>query len=309
MIINTEGSEAVMLLMLKDDRKNLSMGDFCKNRTVVVTGAGSGHGRAYAMALGAQGANLIVNDTNANAVQETVDIITRDGGSAIANLDSITDYNSAFDIVNSALGAFGNLHAIINTAGHNRDRAFTALSEDDWDQVMRVTLKGHFCISSHAAKYWRQQSEEGNPVNARIINTSSRAGLFGAAGQSNYSAASGAVLTLTLSQAAELSAYGITANVVAPQSRTAMTEKFQAGPTIASTQGEFDASDPSTAALLICYLVSAQSSHISGHCFESIGGKLAIAQGWKSGSANDKAVRYDLSEIGDVIEGLLKAHA
>jgi len=280
------------------------MGDFCKDRTVIITGAGGGLGRAYALALGAEGANVVVNDINAETAQATVDAITVSGGNAIVNLGDITSYDAAFDIVKSAIDAFGDLHAVVNNAGNNRDRMFTSLSEDDWDQVIRVHLKGHFCISSHAAKYWRQQSKEGKEVNARIINTSSGAGLQGSVGQTNYSAAKGGILTLTLNQAAELGRYGITANAVAPQGRTGMTEEVFADMMKIPEDGSFDKFDPANVAPLICYLVSEKSSHVTGHCFESFGGKLSIAEGWKTGPVEDKGERYDVSEVGDVIARL-----
>jgi len=195
---------------------------------------------------------------------------------------------------------------LVNNAGNNRDRMFTSLSEDDWDQVIRVHLKGHFCISSHAAKYWRQQSKEGKSVNARIINTSSGAGLKGSVGQTNYSAAKGGILTLTLNQSAELGRYGITANAVAPQGRTGMTEEVFADMMKIPEDGSFDKYDPANVAPLICYLVSENSSNLTGHCFESFGGKLSIAQGWKTGPVKDKGARYEVSEIGDVIAELEK---
>lgn len=284
------------------------MGGFCQDRTVVITGAGGGLGRAYALALGAQGANVIVNDINAQTAQATVDAIMDAGGKAIVNLGDITDYESAFEIVKSAIDEFGDLHAVINNAGNNRDRMFTSLSEEDWDLVIKVHLKGHFCISSHAAKYWRQQSKEGKEVNARIINTSSGAGLQGSVGQSNYSAAKGAILTLTLNQAAELGRYGITANAIAPQGRTGMTEDVFADMMKVPEDGSFDRFNPANVAPLICYLVSEQSTHLNGHCFESFGGKLSIAQGWKTGAVKDKGARYDVNEIGEVIEDLLAEH-
>jgi NAD(P)-dependent dehydrogenase (short-subunit alcohol dehydrogenase family) len=182
---------------------------------------------------------------------------------------------------------------------------FTSLSEDDWDQVIRVHLKGHFCISSHAAKYWRQQSKEGNAVNARIINTSSGAGLQGSIGQTNYSAAKGGILSLTLNQSAELKRYGITANAVAPQGRTGMTEKVFADMMKVPEDGSFDKFDPANVAPLICFLVSEKSSNISGICFESFGGKLSISEGWKTGPIKDKGERYHVQEIGEVISELV----
>lgn len=280
------------------------MAQSCKDRTAIITGAGGGLGRAYALALGAEGANVVVNDINAETAQATVDAIIDSGGKAVVNLGDITDYNSAFDIVKSAIDEFGDLHAVVNNAGNNRDRMFTSLSEEDWDLVIKVHLKGHFCISSHAAKYWRQQSKEGKAVNARIINTSSGAGLQGSVGQSNYAAAKGGILTLTLNQAAELGRYGITANAVAPQGRTGMTEEVFADMMKVPEDGSFDRFDPANVAPLICYLVSEQSSGLTGHCFESFGGKLSIADGWKTGPVKDKGARYDVSEIGGVISKL-----
>lgn len=281
------------------------MVDFCKDRTVIITGAGGGFGRAYALALGLEGANVVVNDINSDTASKTVEDIISNGGRAIIDTNDITSYDASFDIVDSAIKEFGSLHAVINNAGNNRDRMFTSLSEDDWDQVIRVHLKGHFCISSHAAKYWRQQSKEGNAVNARIINTSSGAGLQGSIGQTNYSAAKGGILSLTLNQSAELKRYGITANAVAPQGRTGMTEKVFADMMKVPEDGSFDKFDPANVAPLICFLVSEKSSNISGICFESFGGKLSISEGWKTGPIKDKGERYHVQEIGEVISELV----
>lgn len=286
--------------------KDYNMGDFCKDRTVIVTGAGGGLGRAYAVALCAEGANVVVNDINETTANETVELIKSAGGKAITNLDDITNYESAHGIVKAAIDEFGELHAVVNNAGNNRDRMFTSLSEDDWDQVIRVHLKGHFCISSHASKYWRAKSKAGEAVNARIINTSSGAGLQGSVGQTNYSAAKGGILTLTLNQSAELARYGITANAVAPQGRTGMTEDVFADMMKIPEDGSFDKFDPANVAPLIVYLVSEKSMHVTGHCFESFGGKLSIAEGWKTGPVEDKGARYNVSEIEDVISNLQK---
>lgn len=281
------------------------MVDFCKDRTVIITGAGGGLGRAYALALGLEGANVVVNDINPDTASKTVEDIISNGGRAIIDTNDITSYDASFDIVASAIKEFGSLHAVINNAGNNRDRMFTSLSEDDWDQVIRVHLKGHFCISSHAAKYWRQQCKEGNAVNARIINTSSGAGLQGSIGQTNYSAAKGGILSLTLNQSAELKRYGITANAVAPQGRTGMTEEVFADMMKVPEDGSFDKFDPANVAPLICFLVSEKSSNISGICFESFGGKLSISEGWKTGPIKDKGERYHVQELGEVISELV----
>ncbi len=280
----------------------------CDNRTAIVTGSGYGLGRAYAVALAAAGANVVVNDIDQVRADETVTMLKEAGGNAITSLHDITDYEAAGEIVKDALEAFGSLHIVVNNAGNNCDRMFTSLTEAEWDAVIAVHLKGHFCVSSHAAKYWRNLQKDGTDPQARIINTSSGAGLQGSVGQSNYAAAKGGILTLTLNQAAELARYGITANAIAPQGRTGMTEDVFAEMMKKPEDGSFDVFDPANVAPLIVYLCSVQSAHINGHCFEAFGGKLSIAQGWKTGAVHDKGARYEPQEIGEVIDELLKNH-
>ena len=278
----------------------------CDNRTIIITGAGGGLGRAYAIALGAAGGNIVVNDINPDTAAETVKIINDAGGQAIVNLDDITDYDSAGKILAATIERFGDVHAVVNNAGNNRDRMFTSLSESDWDDVIRVHLKGHFCLSSHAAKYWREKSKNGENPDARIINTSSGAGLQGSVGQTNYAAAKGGILTLTLNQSAELARYGITANSVAPQGRTGMTEEVFADMMKVPEDGSFDKFDPANVAPLIVYLCSPASADINGYCFESFGGKLSIADGYKTGLIKDKEARYEPEEIEAVIRELIE---
>ena len=278
----------------------------CDNRTIIITGAGGGLGRAYAIALGAAGGNIVVNDINPDTAAETVKIINDAGGQAIVNLDDITDYDSAGKILAATIERFGDVHAVVNNAGNNRDRMFTSLSESDWDDVIRVHLKGHFCLSSHAAKYWREKSKNGENPDARIINTSSGAGLQGSVGQTNYAAAKGGILTLTLNQSAELARYGIAANSVAPQGRTGMTEEVFADMMKVPEDGSFDKFDPANVAPLIVYLCSPASVDINGYCFESFGGKLSIADGYKTGPIKDKEARYEPEEIEAVIRELIE---
>jgi len=281
------------------------MTGFCEGRTAIVTGAGNGLGKSYALLLAAEGAHVVVNDINAEKAQRTVDEITAAGGKAICDLSDITDYEAAGGIVASAISTFGDLHCVINNAGNNRDRMFASMTVDEWDDVMRVHLKGHFCISSHAVHHWRDKSKAGQDPDGRIINTSSGAGLQGSVGQTNYAAAKAGILALTLNQSAELGRYGITANAVAPQGRTGMTEKVFAEMMAPPADGGFDQYNPDNVAPLVVYLASAHSRHLTGHCFESFGGKLSIAEGWKTGPIKDKGDRYQVTEIAGIVNDLL----
>ena len=193
------------------------------DRVVIITGAGGGLGAAHARVFAAEGACVLVNDINQAAAQRVVDEITAAGGRAVVNTSDITHYADSENAVRQAIETFGDLHVVLNNAGINRDRMFASMTEQDWDAIMAVHLKGHFCITSHAVHYWRGQSKEGKPVDARIINTTSGAGLQGSIGQSNYAAAKAGIAALTLNQAAELARYNITANAVAPSARTGMT--------------------------------------------------------------------------------------
>lgn len=278
----------------------------CDGRGVIVTGAGGGLGRAYAKCLAAEGAGVLINDINAETAASCAEEIETAGGRAIVNTQNITDYGDAGEIMKAAIDAFGDVHAVVNNAGNNRDRMFTSLTPDDWDAVMAVHLKGHFCLSSHAAKRWRAQSKEGQTVSGRIINTSSGAGLQGSVAQANYSAAKAGILALTLVQAAELARYGVTANAVAPQGRTGMTEELFAERMNAPEDGSFDEFHPGNVAPLIAWLVSEQSAHVSGQCFEMYGGKISVADGWKTGPYTDKGARWETSEIGAVVDALIK---
>lgn len=279
----------------------------CEGRVAIVTGAGGGLGRAYAKRLAAEGASVVVNDINAETASSCVSEIEAAGGKAVANTGDITDYEAAGNIVKTALETFGDLHAVVNNAGNNRDRMFTSLTPDDWDAVMAVHLKGHFCISSHAAKRWRALSKDGQTVSGRIINTSSGAGLQGSVAQSNYSAAKGGILSLTLVQSAELARYGITANAIAPQGRTGMTEGVFDEMMKAPEDGGFDVFDPANVAPLIAWLVSEQSAHVTGKCFEMYGGKVSVADGWRTGVVNDKGQRWEPEELGAAIDELISS--
>ncbi|MGB1058775.1 MAG: SDR family oxidoreductase [Ketobacter sp.] len=276
----------------------------CKDRVVIITGAGGGLGAAYAKALAAEGAKVVVNDINAAAAQTTVDAIKTAGGEAIANTSDITNYDDSANAVKQAIECFGDLHAVVNNAGICRDRMFASLSEADWDAVIAVHLKGHFCISSHAVHHWRDRSKQGEKVDARIINTSSGAGLNGSVGQSNYAAAKGGIASLTLNQAAELRRYGVTANALAPAARTGMTEEVFAD-MMRKPEDGFDYYDPANVAPLVVWLCSAESAGVSGRVFEVEGGKISIADGWRSTAGVDKGARWEAAEISTAMDELL----
>jgi hypothetical protein len=277
----------------------------CDNRTVIITGAGGGLGRAYALAFAADGAAVLVNDLRLEAAEAVVDEIHAAGGDAIANCNDITTIEGARAIVDAAVAAFGEVHVLVNNAGICRDRMFVSLSEEDWDAVMRVHLRGHFCLANVLAKRWRDQAKDGLRVNARIINTSSGAGLQGSIGQSNYSAAKAGIAALTLVQAAELTRYGVTANALAPQARTGMTETVFADMMRAPEDG-FDFWAPDNVAPLVVWLGSAASGHVTGQVFEAVGGKISIADGWRLGPEVDKGGRWLPEEVGAALDGLLR---
>ncbi|MDH4558504.1 SDR family NAD(P)-dependent oxidoreductase [Pseudomonas sp. BN417] len=276
----------------------------CKDRVVIITGAGGGLGRAYALAFAAEGAKVLVNDINLPAAEAVVAEIRAQGGEALANNGDITSYAAAGEIVRQAVETLGDLHVLVNNAGICRDRMFASLTEADWDAVMAVHLKGHFCLASHAVKHWREQAKGGVAVKARIINTSSGAGLQGSIGQSNYAAAKGGIASLTLVQAAELARYGITANALAPAARTGMTEQVFADVMKKPEEG-FDHFAPENVAPLVVWLGSEASQGVTGRMFEVEGGKLSIADGWRRGPEFDKGARFVPAELGGVVEQLL----
>jgi NAD(P)-dependent dehydrogenase (short-subunit alcohol dehydrogenase family) len=277
----------------------------CAGRTVIITGAGGGLGRAYALAFAAEGANVVVNDIRQSATEDVAGEIRAAGGQAIANADDITTLATAQRIVDAALAAFGEVHVLVNNAGILRDRMFLSLSEEDWDLVMQVHLKGHFCLANILARRWRDQAKAGQPVDARIINTSSGAGLQGSVGQSNYSAAKGGVAALTLVQAAELGRYGITANALAPAARTAMTESAMAEVVKKPEDGSFDLWAAENVAPLVVWLGSEQSRHVTGQVFESQGGRISLGDGWRTGVTRDKGARWLPEEVGPVVDEIL----
>ena len=285
----------------------------CENRTVIITGAARGLGRAYALAFAAEGANVVVNDIgtslggegrDTSAADGVVAEITAAGGKALANYEDITDWDAAKRIVDAAVAEFGDLHVVVNNAGIVRDRMFVSATPEEWDATMHVHLRGHFCLSRHAVDYWRAKQKAGTNPDGRIINTSSGAGLQGSIAQAAYSTAKGGIAALTLVQAAELGRYGITANALAPSARTRMTE--QAFAEKMATEGQsFDTMDPANIAPTVVWLGSAQSAHVTGCVFELEGGKIMLEDGWREGPVVDKGARWNPAELGPVVDRLL----
>jgi len=289
------------------------MSGICQGRVVIVTGAGRGLGREHALEVARQGAKVVVNDLGVSnrgdgrdegPAREVVELIQAAGGEAVADGADVSDWGQAKALVDAALARFGRLDAVVSNAGFVRDRMFVSSTEEEWDAVIRVHLRGHFCVARHAAAHWRDEAKAGRAPDARLINTSSGAGLAGSVGQSAYSAAKAGIAALTLVQAAELCRYGITANALAPIARTRMTEAVFAEAMKRPEQG-FDESDPANVSPLVAWLVSTESRGVTGRVFEVTGGRLSVMDGWREEARVDVGRRWDPAEMGPRLAELL----
>jgi NAD(P)-dependent dehydrogenase (short-subunit alcohol dehydrogenase family) len=287
----------------------------CEGRVVIVTGAGRGIGRGHALEFARQGARVVVNDIGAELdgtgggtgpARDVAEEIRAIGGEALVNGDDVADWAGAQRLVGAAVDAFGRLDVLVNNAGFVRDRMFANVAEDEWDAVVRVHLRGHFATARWAAAYWRDQAKAGEPVDARIVNTTSGAGLMGSIGQSAYSAAKGGIVSLTLVQAAELGRYGVTANAIAPAARTRMTEQvFAETMAVPTDESAFDEMAPENVAPLVVWLGSSESADVTGRVFEVEGGKVAVADGWRHGAEIDNRDRWEPADVGGAVRKLL----
>ncbi len=271
-----------------------------QGRVAIVTGAGRGIGREHALALARSGAKVVVNDLGGSAAgegqdqtpaQQVADEIKAAGGEASANYDNVADFQGAENMIKQAIGDFGRLDILVNNAGILRDRMLVSMTEEEWDAVINVHLKGHFAPTHHAAVYWRAQSKAGEQVRGRVINTSSPSGVFGNVGQTNYGAAKAGIAAFTIIAAQELSRYGVTVNCLAPNARTRMTEQIF-GAMEPPAQG-FDPLDPANIPPIVVALCSDEAQQITGQCFFVYGGTINVLRPWDIGISLQSETTWD----------------
>jgi NAD(P)-dependent dehydrogenase (short-subunit alcohol dehydrogenase family) len=248
-------------------------------KTAIVTGAGRGIGRAEAMLLAAEGANVVVNDVDGDHAKAVVDEIVAAGGEALANNDDVASWSGAEAVVARTVAEWGQLDILVNNAGVIRDAMSFSISEEQWDDVARVHLKGHVACARFAGAHWRERAKSGEPgVTGRIVNTASESGLYGLAGQINYATAKAGIASMTIVLARELQKYGVTVNAIAPRARTRMTETVLQG--MEAAPGEFDEWDPANIAPVVAWLASEDAADVSGQVFVVFANRLHLMSGW-----------------------------
>jgi NAD(P)-dependent dehydrogenase (short-subunit alcohol dehydrogenase family) len=287
------------------------MTGLCEGRVAIVTGAGRGIGREHALSLARQGASVVVNDlggavdgsgSDLSPAEQVVEEIRAAGGQAVANADSVSSWEGAQRLVNTAVETFGDLHVVVNNAGILRDRVLANMTEEEWDAVIDVHLKGTFAPSRWAVAYWREQAKAGKPVSGRIINTTSVSGIYGNPGQTNYGAAKAGIAAFTAIAALEVGRYGVTVNAVAPVALTRMTEGLGPAP---ETDEQREMRSPRWIAPIVTWLASEESANVTGKVFEASGQMLAVAEGWVRGPVHEPV--EDPTQIGPVVAELLAA--
>jgi len=284
------------------------MARLCEGRVAIVTGAARGVGREHALGLARHGARVIVNDlggavdgtgTDKSPAQQVVEEIQAMGGEAVVNGDDVSSWNGAKNMVDQAVETFGTLDVVVNNAGILRDRMLVNMTEDEWDSVIQVHLKGTFAPSRHAAAYWRQKSKDtGEKVNARIINTSSTSGLYGNVGQTNYGAAKAGIAAFTIIAARELGRIGVTVNSISPTAYTRMTDTLRE-----YTEEDIERRDPRWVSPTIVYLSSAEANDITGRVIQAGNGRVAVCEGWRRGAEIDQI--EDAEAIGPLIREMI----
>jgi NAD(P)-dependent dehydrogenase (short-subunit alcohol dehydrogenase family) len=279
-----------------------------EGRVAIITGAGRGIGREHALLFAAEGAKVVVNDLGSaingsgddrTPAQQVVDEIRAMGGEAVANTDNVATWEGGRRLVQTALDAFGDLHVLVNNAGILRDRVLVNMTEEEWDAVITVHLKGHFVPTRHAAAYWREQAKAGREVKASVVNTSSTSGLLGNPGQANYGAAKAGIAAFTIICAQELIRYGVRSNAIAPAARTRMTESTPGLGEIVqppADPGQFDIWDPANVSPLVAWLAT-ENCPANGRVFFVQGGKVQNFQPWTLASAIEKNDRWTVAEL------------
>ena len=280
----------------------------CEGRIAVVTGAGRGLGRAHALMLATHGAKVVVNDLGSTAdgigddqtpAGEVVDMIQAMGGDAVVDTSDVSDWKGAKEMIDKAVNTFGGLDILVNNAGILRDRMMINMGEEDWDAVIKVHLKGTFAPAHHAGNYWRAQSKAGQPVDARIINTTSHSGLYCNIGQANYATAKVGIASFSIVAARELQRYGVTVNAIAPRATTRMTEGLREW-----TPEQLERRDPEWIAALVAWLCSKEAKGVSGKVFEAWGYGYCVAESWQHGPLTQAS--KDPSELGPRIEEIIR---
>ena len=284
------------------------MARLCEGRVALVTGAARGVGREHALGLAKHGAKVVVNDLGAGVdgsgadttpAQAVVDEIKALGGEAIVNGDDVSSWTGAKNMIDQTVDAFGTIDVVVNNAGILRDRMLVNMTEDEWDAVIQVHLKGTFAPSRHAATYWRQLSKDrGEKVNARIINTSSTSGLYGNIGQTNYGAAKAGIAAFTIIAARELARIGVTVNAISPTAYTRMTDNLRE-----YTEEDIERRDPRWVSPTIVYLSSAEAHDITGRVIQAGNGRVAVCEGWRRGAEIDQI--EDAEAIGPMIRDMI----
>jgi len=278
-----------------------------EGKVAIVTGAGRGIGREHALALAEAGASVIVNDLGGalsgeghddTPAKHVVAEIEAAGGRAAANAENVADFEGAERLVRQAIDDFGRLDILVNNAGILRDRMIVNMTEQEWDAVIAVHLKGHFAATRHAAAHWRDRSKAGEIVRGRVINTSSPSGVFGNVGQSNYGAAKAGIAMFTVIVAQELARYGVTVNCIAPNARTRMTESAFELP---SEEGGFDPLAPSNNTPVVVALASDAAQSITGQVFHIFGGAVNMLRPWSPGELFAREGGWEPHELIDAL--------